>query len=668
MQKYNSKLPQELETKSLWFEILLIKLETRFVFYYYHYRDIWSQKSRPWKAKLKRNWVKIVILLLVFGVIGNYTFLNIRQSVRNVEQNKFSLLEKIKSIINKNDQDQIAVLNELETKLIQDLEPIATNPLIGFVVKSDITKIKTLTAKWLDILYPFKNYKLGTNGFESTLLQQRYFTQDVELFLNKAQPLINETQSQLGGFWIYTVFGNNQVKESLQIISNVVDIISILSQKQEIILTMLGHYQTQKIVVFNQNNGEARPTGGFMGSYIPIDISRGQIQIGQSQSIYFFDKGDKTDTLAHPAMAYYGFFEGRVDPHGVRNSNVFPCFPDTAKYLEREFTKTENGYNIDNLIMTSPDYLLGYLPDSFELDINGQKVPKNQILKKIEQITAIEIEDKQNPKKQITSIFNLIINQLPEILKGQALINLISYTQESLQARNLHAWFRNDKIQQLWQTTGMAGINTCQNLNSNPIISPIVINLSGDKRNLITSTDFKIITDKDLVTIRWTQSLPPDKDNLLQRGFNKDGITMIGFQIPAQWQLQSITSTDKLIVPFLRNYYLQQLENQNQTKYGYPPEIQSLINSSFDFSQSNHDKGFSYLQPDGSRLVGLYIYDDFAKEKVSAEFEIQTKDTNNNIVFYSQPGLNLLSVTTDNIMQTDKIELQKGIKIANNPK
>lgn len=667
MQKYSPKLPPDPETKTLWLEILMIKLETRFVFYYYYYRDILRQKWQPWKSKIKENLVKILIVLLVFGIIGNYTFLNFKQSIRNIDQNKSTLLEKIKSIINKNDQDQIAVLNDLETKLIQDLEPIATNPLAGMIVKSDIAKIKSLIEKWLDILYPFKNYKFTTDGFTSTLLQQRYFTQDVEVFFSKAKPLIEETRFLLTTFWIYSLLGNSQVKESLQTINNVVDILDILSQKQEIILTMLGHYQTQKIVIFNQNNGEARPTGGFMGSYIPIDISRGQVQIGQSQSIYFFDKGDKTDTLAHPAMAYYGFFEGKVDPHGARNSNVFPCFPDTAKYLEREFAKTENGYNIDDVVLTSPDYLLGYLPESFELDIRGEKVPKNQILKKIEQITAIEIEDINNPKKQITSIFNLIINQLPEILKGQALINLISYTQESLQARNLYTWFRSDKIQKLWQTTGMAGIDTCQNLNDNQIIAPLIINLSGDKRNLISSNNFEIITQNNGLKLKWTQTLPDDKYDLLQRGFNRNGITMIGFQIPAHWKVIKINSDNKLIVPFLRNYYNLQLETENQTKYINPPEIETVIKSSFDYSQANNNLGFSYLQPDGSQVVGLYIHDDFDRALVNAEFELLSESySKDNTYFYSQPGLNKPDLSIDGITNSDKAQMQKGIKIANN--
>ncbi len=666
MQKNNFKPQPYSSTNTHWYEILLIKVETRFVFYYYYYRDSIKQKWQPLQYLIKRNWLKILIVALTLGVLSNYTFLNLKQSIGNIEANKSSLLEKIKLIIGKNNQDQFFALSEIEDRLISDLEPITNNPIFGAIVKSDISKVKILASRWLDILYPFKSYEFGIGGFESTLPQQKYFTQDVELFFAKSKILISQTRSELLGFWIYNMFGNIQVKDTLQTINNFVDILDILGQKQDIILTILGHYQSQKIVIFNQNTGEARPTGGFMGSYIPIDISRGQLKIGQSQSIYFFDKGAKSNIISHPAFWYYGFFEGKTDPHGIRNSNVFPCFPDTARLLEREFAKTENGYNIDDVVLISPDYLLGYLPKDFELMISQQKVPKDQILKKIEQITALEIEDINNPKKQITSIFSLIIRQLPEILRGQALVDLISYTQESLQARNIYTWFRSDKIQKLWQTTGMAGSDTCQNVSDSQIISPLIINLSGDKRNLISSTSFDIKKDNNSLKIKWTQTLPVDRFDSLQRGYNRDGIVFVGFQIPLDWKIKNINSNNKLKVPFLRDYYIQQLETENQTNYYTPPEIQAIINSSFDLSLQNNDQGFSYLQPDGSQVVGLYIYDNFDKGIASSELELEVGAGNyQNILFCGQPGLNNPVLNFNDETINNKTTIQKGFKIAN---
>jgi Protein of unknown function (DUF4012) len=658
------KIPKTKEPNSQWLKILLVKIESWTVPKIYQLKVFVKKITLPIRNKIKQNWIWSIILLLIIGVTGNYTLLNIKQSLRNIEQNKTSLLDKIKSIINKNDKEQIKILNEIETKLITDLEPIATNPIAGIVVKTDIAKVKAIVAKWLDVLYPFKNYKFGTDGFNSTLLQQRYFTQDIDIFLNKSRPLIEETRGILGSFWLYKVFGSQQIKDSIQTIENILDIVEILNDKKEILLTMLGHYQTQKIVIFNQNNGEARPTGGFIGSYIPIDISRGQIKIGQSQSIYYFDKGPNTNLISHPALWYYDFFNGKAGPHGARNSNVFPCFPDSAKYLEREFAKTENGYNIDDVIFLSPDYLLGYLPQDFELKIGSEYVPKNQLLNKIEQITAIEIEDKNNPKKQITSIFNLLIEQLPQILKGQALIDLIGYTQESLLARNAQAWFRSDKIQQLWQTTGFAGDATCQNANENQIITPMIINLSGDKRNLITSTNFEITRSGNKMKFKWQEILPENKYEILQRGFINNGITMVGVQIPADWQATAIPNSDILKVPFLRNYYIQQIEIENQTKYIYPPEITKMINSSYNLSQSNLNKGFSYLQPDGSRVVGVYINDRFDVDLKAVEFDIKIKNNNNlPIYFYNQPNLNNSQLIYNQDLYQDKTQLQKGINL-----
>jgi Protein of unknown function (DUF4012) len=671
MKKYNfkpSNINHDRQPQTHWLQVFLgtnfVRFERWLVPRVYNIKQSIKTKSKPLINAFQKHWVISIILLLIIAVTGNYTLLNIKQSLRNIEQNKSSLLDKIKSIINKNDKEQIKILNEIETKLITDLEPIASNPIAGMVVKSDISKVKTIVAKWLDILYPFKNYKFGTDGFNSTLLQQRYFTQDVEIFLNKSKPLIEETRNILNSFWLYNIFGTNQVKESISAIESILDIVEIFNDKRDILLTMLGHYQTQKIVIFNQNNGEARPTGGFIGSYIPIDISRGQIKIGQSQSIYFFDKGPNTNLISHPTLWYYDYFNGKAGPHGARNSNVFPCFPDSAKYLEREFAKTENGYNIDDVLFLSPDYLLGYLPTDFELKIDNEFVPKNQLLNKIEQITAIEIEDKNNPKKQITSIFNLLIEQLPQILKGQALIDLIGYTQESLLARNAQAWFRNDKIQKLWETTGFAGTDTCQNLSQNQIITPIIINLSGDKRNLITSTNFEIIKINNTMKFKWQQTLPENKYDVLQRGFINEGITMVGFQIPADWKGKTTANSEILKVPFLRNYYNQQIEIENQTKYVYPQEITKLINSSYDISQNNLDKGFNYIQPDGSRVVGVYVHDRFDQDLKMVEFDIEINDKDSHpIIFYNQPNLNNSQLIYNQNIYQDKNTLQKGIKL-----
>ncbi len=645
-----------------------------------HTQDWEISYKLTYTAGKVKNWFKKhmfygLVIILILAVCSYFVFGAVRQSIGNLEQNKSSLIDKIKSILGKNDQDQLDTLNEIEAKLVENLLPLVDTPVVGWVVKNDIAKIKELIAIWLDALYPFANYKFGVDGFRTVLLQQRYFTQDVESFLGKAPELISKTKSQMNWLWVYQTFGTQQIKEVFGYLNMAMEILEILIQKKDIVLTGLGHYQTQKIVIFNQNTGEARPTGGFIGSYIPINISKGEMTIGQSQSIYWFDKGVGTNLLSHPAMWYYGFFGGLVDPHGARNSNVFSCFPDSARYLEREFSKTENGYNIDSVVFITPQYLLGYLPDSFNLAINGELIPKNKILDKIEQITALEIEDKLNPKKQLTSIFNLIIKQLPTILKGQALVDLLVYTQESLLSRDMQVWFRSNKIQELWSSTGFAGEQTCQNKTDNKtdfgVISPIIINMSGDKRNLVSSNNFIINTDtdKNTLTLTWTQILPKDIKQTLRRATNEDGLTMVGVQMPKGAKIISSTSPNILHLPFLRDYYQLQLEKENPNNsgtYTIPPEIQSLIVSSYDLS-ADGDAGFSYLQPDGSEVFGVYLKDNISSQSLSVEFKFDISSinsaTSSNLVFYGQSGLNKPSLSSGSGYYDNPKQIQKGIKI-----
>jgi Protein of unknown function (DUF4012) len=610
---------------------------------------------RLWIRKRFRLFLLLILVLTVtiFG-LG----ISARQSILNVEQNKSVLLERLKTILTQNDKEQLSTLNDLEAKLLDSIGPIGAWPVVGWVVRNDVNKIKNLSALWLDLIYPFANYKLGTDGFRTILLQERYFTQDLESFLNKSPEFISRTRSDLSSLWLYSTFGPSQVREIFGLLNSFLDIIEILQRNQESVLTIFGHLQTQKIVLFNQNTGEARPGGGFLGSYIPIEMAKGEMTIGQSQSIYFFDKGVNTNLMAHPASWYYAHFEGRYEMQGARNANFFPCFPTTANYLQREFAATQNGYNIDTMIMLTPQFLLGYLPDNFVLDIKGEKIPKNFILAKIEQITALEVVDIKNPKKELTSIFNLIVNQLPQVLKGQALANLLTYTQESLMARDLQIWFRSQSIESLWSTTGFAGDQTCAWRNAQAI-TPLIANISTDKRNLITVNEFQLSKNGSKLTMDYTQFIPSEAATILARGFNRTGFSMVGIQVPAGSDV-TMTSDQKLLLPFLRDYYTLYIkaENGQDKKLVYPEEVQKVIDSSYDLNL-DRESGFTYTQPDGSQVFGMYVAD---QNVTKVRFEVQLPSTQS-VIFFGQPGLNLPLVRYQGNNFANQRQVQSGLRL-----
>ena len=646
----NDFVPKKAESSFAKFESLLVVLLFK------------MDDKRVKLSKFLFKWIKthvwkFLLILLVFGVLLYGIGYAARQSIGNFESNKTQLIDKLKAILGQNDQEQLATLDKIEKAILKDLEPIGSVPVVGWFVNSDVKKVKTLAADWIEMIYPFANYKFGTNGFKTTLLQGGYFTDDLQTFFAKSPEMISKSRGVLNSFWLYKIFGSQNLRVLFETLQDILDIFDILTQNKEIVLRLFGHLQTQKVVIFNQNTGEARATGGFIGSYIPIDISKGEIKIGQSQSIYYFDRGINTNLVAHPATWNYNIFEKGYEVHGARNANFFPCFSTTASYLEREFSVTQNGYSIDDLIFITPQFLLGYLPDNFMLNINGEMIPKSQILTKIERITALEIEDVSNPKKSLTSIFNLLINQLPEILKGQALVNLITYTQQALYARDFQLWFRDIDTQKLWTTTGFSGEQTCADSNNKAIV-PIVSNVSGDKRNLITSNNFTVQIDKGIVKVTYLQTIPDDAKDILLRGFVDNGFTMVGLQIPKNSKIKSIKSDQALAIPFLRDYYIQNIEQSSPQTIVIPPEIQKVINTSYDL-KPDYKGGFSYLQPDNSEVIGIYVSDQYIT-KVEFEFEINDpKD----LIFYGQPGLNNPSLSHKQQLDTDPAKIQTGVKI-----
>lgn len=639
------------------------------------YLDWVSKESQflPRKASkvLKRIWLEIqyfvtkyiLFLLLASVLITFWSYQGLQYTkvaVKNINSEKSFFIEKIRNILTESRTNQIQDLNELQNKLESNLSPVSKIFLLDGVVKNDLSNMNLVTKKWLKSIESLSKYKLTPNGLQPTLFLNRTFSQDINLLLDDLPELLKETRRVKDSLWYYQIIGPTQFKKVFEIIDEVLELGSIVSENKNGILKALGHFEPKKIVLFNQNTGEARPTGGFIGSYIPVDINKGDFTIGQSQSIYYIDGGPNTSVMANPLSWYYGWYEGATDIHGIRNSNYFSCFPDTAKYLEREFSQLPNGYPIDEVVFITPQLLLGFIPDWQTIEINGESIPKNALLDKIEKVTALEVEDISNPKKALSGILSNVLEKLPEIIKNQNPIDTLNYLQDSLQARNLQIWFKDSDSQKLLSKTKLSGENTCANQNNGSIIAPFIINLSGDKRNLISKNEFEINQKGNQYYLKYSQTLPNNAEDRLQRSFDlSKSVNFVGIQIPGNSKNIQINSPQSLNLPFVRSGYEADLMNKGKAMT-YPLEIKNIVKSSYNlYDEKGLTPGFSYLQPDGSQVVGLYVRDELIS---NVEFLWEMPD-NKNVIFYGQPGLNQPKLRFGNKFLDDPIKIQSGVKL-----
>ncbi len=623
------------------------------------------------RGVFKRIWLEIqyfvrkyiVVLLLVSILIAFWAFQGLQYTkiaVKNINEDKLFFVQKIRNIISESRTNQIQDLNTIQIKLEENLSPLSKGLFLDGFVKNDLSKMNDLTKKWLKSIDALSKYQLTNQGLEPTLYINRTFSQDINLFLDDLPQLLSLTKELKNELWYYQVIGSNQTKKIFEIVDEFLDLGNIVTENKLGILKALGHFEPKKIVIFNQNTGEARPTGGFIGSYIPINLNQGKFQIEQSQSIYYIDGGPNTNVMANPLTWYYGWYDGATDVHGIRNSNFFPCFPDTAKLLEREFSDKPNGFPIDEVIFITPQLLLGLIPDWQQLEIEGETIPKNALLDKIEKVTALDVEDISNPKKALSGILSGILQSFPIILKSQNPIDLLNYFQDSLQARNLSIWFKDQDSQNLLSKTKLSGENTCANQNNSSIIAPFIVNLSGDKRNLITKNEFEINQKGNQFYLKYTQSMPTNAQDRLQRLFDiNKSFNFVGIQIPANSKNIKISSPQSLLLPFVRPGYEADLSTKGRAMQ-YPDEVNKLIKTSFNiYNDKGIPPGFSYLQPDGSQIAGLYIRDELVS---SVEF-LWEMPNSKNTVFYGQPGLNQPKLKFGNKFLEDPIKIQSGVKL-----
>ncbi|NJS40997.1 DUF4012 domain-containing protein [Candidatus Gracilibacteria bacterium] len=283
------------------------------------------------------------------------------------------------------------------------------------------------------------------------VFEGKSFTTDLQIFFSELDNLIIQTESLWSDFGIYrtflSIFGNQKAQQILSSIDEGIKLLKILNNNQDNILDLLGHYTTKQIVIFNQNTGEARSTGGFYGSYLPLTISQGKITVGQSQSIYWIDGSKNPVNYAHPAYSYYSYGKERTLTVGSRDLNFTPCFEVTGSLIEQEFSTSDNGYTIDHLLMITPQFIQNLLPLDFVLNVDGiGPINRNNFFDEIERLTSLSFATNSNPKYNISNIFKSLLDSFESIVNSQGVSKTLNTIIDSIQSRDMMMWFKNPSL------------------------------------------------------------------------------------------------------------------------------------------------------------------------------------------------------------------------------
>ncbi|HPD07746.1 MAG TPA: DUF4012 domain-containing protein [Patescibacteria group bacterium] len=239
----------------------------------------------------------------------------------------------------------------------------------------------------------------------------------------------------------------------LQTISNSLEQLQFWSAAS---LDLLGEKMDRRYLLVFQNNAEARATGGFIGSYALLDVSRGQIKNLEIPGGGSYDTDGNLRRFVNPpaplrlVSTYWKFWD----------ANWWPDWPTSARELEW-FLLESNGPSVDGVIALTPDVLETLLTITGPIDLTkdyGLVITADNFRPLVQDYVENKVSGPKEPKKIIGDLAVAILEKLPQSLNDQAsIVKLLEQMSTELATKHILLYFNNEAIEQRWELTGLAG-------------------------------------------------------------------------------------------------------------------------------------------------------------------------------------------------------------------
>ncbi len=245
-------------------------------------------------------------------------------------------------------------------------------------------------------------------------------------------------------------------------------------------LRMIGADLPHTYLVLLQNNHELRATGGFIGSYMLIDVNDGLITKLDTIDVYETD-GRLTENIEAPPG-----IDKVADRLYMRDANYSPDFPTSAKSIAW-FLEHSNGPSVDTIIavdqriaeslleLTGPIELEGY-PFIFTAE-NFNWVMSYFIESKI--------SDTKTPKQILVDLMPVFKERLLGVTDVQKVYDVVT---NLMYERHIQVYSKDYKIQAIVEDLGIDGAMVAAEEDTD-YLSLITTSIGGNKSDGFVNTD-----------------------------------------------------------------------------------------------------------------------------------------------------------------------------------
>lgn len=253
-----------------------------------------------------------------------------------------------------------------------------------------------------------------------------------------------------------------------------------------VMLKLLGDRDMHRYLILLQNDAEARPTGGFIGSIILMDIYKGHIVKNEFHDVYEFD-GQLHENIPAPEDI------AKISNNwSLRDANFSPDFAISAEKVAW-FLQKEKGHSVDTVIAVN-QHLVG---DLFEITgpVKLENLKSQLTKENYQSIISYIVESKLNGKNDPKGILREFIPDFQKKLLATNLHEkLFTILASATAKKDILFYSRDDDVQELFKMLGIDG-QVSRTTSDSDYLQVVNTSIGGNKSDAYIEQNIEHISD-----------------------------------------------------------------------------------------------------------------------------------------------------------------------------
>ena len=236
----------------------------------------------------------------------------------------------------------------------------------------------------------------------------------------------------------------------------------VLKNAAEALPSVLGYQKEKTYLLWFQNDGELRATGGFITAYGFLKVKDGELLEMESADIYELDK--KFISTEDPPEVFRKYLLLKIFP--IRDTNISPDFKESAEKFLSFYRTIPNQLAVDGIIAIDTSLVAEFLKitgpitvEKYGETFTAETHPEYGISDAVYKLELYAQKILQGTKDRKGPVGDLMEGMLDKLFnaKSEQFPDIFDTILKSLEAKNIQFYFNDQKDQKLSEELGFGG-------------------------------------------------------------------------------------------------------------------------------------------------------------------------------------------------------------------